>query len=115
EPLPVDLLEYLRVLPSDEGDIERPLKKLKLETNGTDTADAVCIGRDQLTVSRAQQPILTGPDEEILRRDIGRYLRLSAGTDTQTNEEYVSLRSIPDSSASPLNATLVLPHGTLSV
>lgn len=111
--LPVDLLEYLRRLPSADEN-EPPLKKLKLEINGTDAGDSVCIGRDQLTVSRAQPSNPERGHEEISRYDIGRYLRLSAGTDPQTEEEYVNFRSISHSVPGSLNATVLLPRGSLS-
>lgn len=113
DPLPVEVLEYLRRLPSDDSEGEPPHKKAKLETNGTFT-DSVCIGRDGLTVTRAQAPIFTGVDEEFSRYDIGRYLRLSAGTDPQSDEEYVNFRSFSNSLCDPINATILLPRGSLT-
>ncbi|MBE3049347.1 hypothetical protein IMZ48_43985, partial [Candidatus Bathyarchaeota archaeon] len=113
DPLPADLLEYLRRLPSDDEN-EPPLKKTKLEGNGTGAEDSVCIGRDQLTISRAQASTHTAADEEVSRRDIGRHLRLSAGTDPRTGKEYANFRSFSESIPGSTNATLLLPRGSLS-
>lgn len=111
---PIDFLEHLRQLPSDEHDSAPPLKKRKTDTGEADSGDVVCIGRSEVTISRAQPSIPWSDDESICRRDIGRHLRLSASTDPVTQEEQISIRSRTNTSSGHLSVLVCLPRGSLS-
>lgn len=111
---PSDLLEYLRRLPPDDHDSAPPLKKRKTDANGADSGDAVCIGRGEIIISRAQPSIPSSDNEEISRRDVGRHLRLSASTDPVAEEENVAIRSRSNTSSGSLGVLLCLSRGSLS-
>ncbi|SPO00716.1 related to S.pombe rad8 protein and Rdh54p [Cephalotrichum gorgonifer] len=114
DPFPTELLEYLHSLPSDDHDGEPPHKKQRLHGIGTDTTDAVCIGKGELKISRHQPSPPAGVEEEISRADIGQHLRLSTGWNSESTEEYISIRSLSDAPSGGFNVLLRLSRGSLN-
>ncbi|RYP77073.1 hypothetical protein DL771_001363 [Monosporascus sp. 5C6A] len=76
DPLPDALLDFLRALPCDDqphAGSEPPKKRTRVEA-----VDTVIVARNSFMLSRLRRRgvLLTPRDEAILRRDVGRYLKL---------------------------------------